>query len=215
MLDEAELRASLVHRLVADGVVRSPAVAHAMGTVQRHRFVPDVDPAEAYADESLVRKTANGEVVSTISQPRMVATMLELARVDPGARVLELGTGTGYNAALLAELAGPTGIVVSMEIDEELAATARAVLGSEGYTTVRVLVGDGWAGMPALSPFDAIVVTAAADETAPAWSAQLAPHGRLVVPFGRRNVAVAFEKRDGDLVAVGSVPAHFVPLRHP
>ncbi|MHB1584819.1 MAG: methyltransferase domain-containing protein [Acidimicrobiales bacterium] len=214
MPDEAELRESLVHRLVADGVLRSPGVARAMVTVRRHRFVPDVDPVAAYADESLVRKTADGEVVSTISQPRMVATMLELARVHPGARVLEVGTGTGYNAALLAELAGPTGVVVSMEIDEEMAAAARAVLGAEGYPSVRVLAGDGSAGMPALSPFDAIVVTAAADEIEPAWAAQLAPRGRLVVPFRRRNVAVAFEQRDGGLVAVGTVRAHFVALRH-
>ena len=214
VLDDATLRGSLVNRLVADGVIRSPAVINAMRTVRRHRFVPGVDLATAYSDESIVIKAADGQVVSTISQPRMVATMLELCRPDPGARVLEVGTGTGYNAALLAEMVGPEGKVASMEIDEGLATRARATLLAEGYAAIRVLVADGTAGMPALAPFDAIVVTAAAEEVSPAWEAQLADRGRLVVPLGSRDVAVALERRGDDVVTVASVPARFVPLRH-
>jgi protein-L-isoaspartate(D-aspartate) O-methyltransferase len=210
---DAELRESLVSRLVADGAIRTPAVAEAMRRVRRHRFVPGTELAIAYADESIVVKAIGDEVVSTISQPRMVATMLELGRLERGGRVLEVGTGTGYNAALMAELVGPHGRVFSIEIDEELATTARATLAAEGYGAVRVLVGDGTLGIPALSPFDAIVVTAAADEVSPSWAGQLAPQGRLVVPLGARNVAVALERRGPDLVELAMVPAHFVPLR--
>ncbi len=214
MQDDAELRESLVHRLVADGVIRTPAVAQAMRTVRRHRFIPAVDLPTAYADESIVVKTAGNEVLSTISQPRMVAIMLELCRLEPGGRVLEVGTGTGYNAALLFELVAPHGRVTSMEIDAGLAAVARATLAAEGYAAVRVLVGDGATGMPALAPFDAIVVTAAADEVSPAWAEQLGSNGRLVVPLVDRNVAVTLERRGPDIVTVATVPAHFVPLRH-
>lgn len=189
-------------------------MAQAMRTVRRHRFIPDVDLATAYADESIVVKTAGDKVLSTISQPRMVAIMLELCRLGPGGRVLEVGTGTGYNAALLLELVGPHGRVFSMEIDAELAAAARAKLGAEGYAAVRVLVGDGSAGMPGLAPFDAIVVTAATDDVYPAWVDQLGANGRLVVPLVDRNVAVTLERRGPDIVTVANVPAHFLPLRH-
>lgn len=211
---EARLRSALVDRLIADGVIRSPAIARAMRTVRRHRFVPAADLAAAYADESIVTKIHGGHVVSSLSQPRMVATMLELCRLAPGNRVLEIGTGTGYNAALLSELVGPSGSVVSMEIDDELAAAARATLAAEGYAAVRVLVGDGTRGMAPLAPYDAVLVTAAAESVAPEWCDQIVERGRLVVPLGDKEVAVALERHDGEMVSVASVPARFVPLRH-
>jgi protein-L-isoaspartate(D-aspartate) O-methyltransferase len=161
--DTATLRKLLADRLVAGGQVRSSEVAEAFNQVPRHLFVPGAEPAMAYADEAIgVKWAADGRTLSSASQPAIMAIMLEQLGLAPGQRVLEIGTGTGYNAALLAHVVGETGAVVTVEIDEELAGAARQRLDAAGYSSVVVATGDGAAGWPAGSPYDRIIVTASA-----------------------------------------------------
>jgi protein-L-isoaspartate(D-aspartate) O-methyltransferase len=143
-----------------------------------------------------------------------MAIMLEQLGLAPGQRVLEIGTGTGYNAALLAHVVGGTGSVVTVEIDEELSGNARQRLNAAGYSSVVVASGDGAAGWPAGSPYDRIIVTASARDLAPAWTTQLGSGGLLVVPLSLRGVhqSVAFERAGGHLASVSVVPCGFVPL---
>jgi methyltransferase of FxLD system len=184
------LRRSLTADLRRQGWLRSPAVEDAFREVARERFVPEalVDRGlEAiYRDESIVTKrTAEGMAISSSSQPAIMAKMLDLLDVQPGDRVLEIGAGTGYNAALLAHLTTRTGRVTSVDIDAEIVRRARRAL-RETQTRVKVIVGDGRAGHSACAPFDRIIVTASAPEIPAAWFDQLADGGRLVVPMNLR-----------------------------
>jgi protein-L-isoaspartate(D-aspartate) O-methyltransferase len=213
--DTATLRRMLADRLVDGGQVRSSEVAEAFRQVPRHLFVPGAEPAVAYADEAIpVKQSADGRTLSSSSQPAIMAIMLEQLGLAPGQRVLEIGTGTGYNAALLAHIVGETGAVVTVEIDEELAGTARQRLHAAGYSSVVVASGDGAAGWPARSPYDRIIVTASARDLAPAWTGQLGHGGLLLVPLSLRGVhqSVAFERADEHLASVSVVCCGFVPL---
>ncbi|MFW5947787.1 MAG: protein-L-isoaspartate O-methyltransferase family protein, partial [Gemmatimonadota bacterium] len=145
------MRNEMVRRQIEGRGVRDPAVLRAMRTVPRHRFVPGELRGVAYRDGPL--PIGHGQ---TISQPYIVAFMAEAARVEPGDRVLEIGTGSGYGAAVLAELAGE---VYTIEIVPELAERARETLTATGYGNVHVRTGNGWLGWPEHAPFDAIVVT--------------------------------------------------------
>jgi protein-L-isoaspartate(D-aspartate) O-methyltransferase len=158
-----------------------PEVAAAMGRVPRHRFVPPALEGEAYDDTPLPL----GPPHSTISAPHMVAMQLEWAELRPGLRVLELGCGSGYLAALVAELVRPGGRVVGVEREPDLVASARDRMAELGYTgTVSVHLGDARAGAPADAPFDRILVSFATPEIFPEWTAQLATPGILVAPVG-------------------------------
>lgn len=213
--DAAEpLRRRLVERLIARRAARSPAVIGALETVARHRFLPQFPLELAYADRSIALSLERGVTVSSISQPSMIAEMLEQLAVRPGDRVLEIGTGSGYNAALLAELCGPEGRVVTIEVDPGLAEQARTALRAAGYERVRVVAGDGVAGAPEHAPFDRILLTVAADDLVPAWRAQLAPEGRLVLPLilNVLQESVAFEGPP-PLHSVSVLGASFVTLR--
>lgn len=188
----------------------SPRVLAAMGRVPRHEFVPEELTSRAYQDGPL--PIGHGQ---TISQPFVVALMTDLAGVTQTSRVLEIGTGCGYQTALLAELAAH---VFTIEIVPELAAAATARLLHLGYTEVRTRVGDGYLGWPEAAPFDAIVVTAAAPAVPPPLVAQLAFGGRLVIPVGRAYQAQELLRIEKD--AAGTVhervvlPVAFVPLVH-
>jgi protein-L-isoaspartate(D-aspartate) O-methyltransferase len=211
----ATLRRMLADRLVAGGQVRSREVAEAFRDVPRHLFVPGAEPAEAYADEAIgVKWAADGRTISSSSQPAIMAIMLEQLGLEPGQRILEIGTGTGYNAALLAHVAGGTGAVVSVEIDEELAGAARQRLHAAGYSSVVVAGGDGAAGWPAGSPYDRIIVTASARDLAPAWTSELGDGGILVLPLSLRGVhqSVAFKRVGEHLTSVSVVCCGFVPM---
>ena len=172
----------------ADAMVRGLGklprdVAEAMRHVPRHRFVPAELRASAYADEPLPL----GAGVPTISAPHMVAFQLEWAAVREGHRILEVGAGSGYLAALLAELAGPKGRIHAVEIEPDLAHRARATLAELGYADrVDYHVGNGIEGWPEAAPFDRILVSAAARAVAPAWREQLVSGGYLIVPLGGR-----------------------------
>ncbi len=173
----ASLRESMVRTQIEIRGVRDPRVLAAMMAVPRHRFVPREAWDLAYADTPL----PIGED-QTISQPYIVALMTELLELEPADRVLEIGTGSGYQAAVLAEMGAQ---VFSIEIVEELGRRAEEVLDSLGYDQVEVRLGDGYQGWPEEAPFDAVIVTAAPDHVPKPLLEQLAPGGRLVIPVGR------------------------------
>ena len=188
----------------------SEPVLAALGKVPRHRFVPEDDAANAYLNTA--RPIGRGQ---TISQPYIVALMTELAELGPEDTVLEIGTGCGYQAAMLAELAGR---VYSVECLEELAHAARERLERLGYRNVEIRSGDGWAGWPEHAPYQAILVTAAAREVPPPLLEQLAPGGRLVLPLGRpwqpQSLVVIEKDADGTTREREVLPVAFVPLVH-
>jgi protein-L-isoaspartate(D-aspartate) O-methyltransferase len=184
------------------------AVTAAMARIERHRFVPEVLAPIAYRNRPL--PIGYGQ---TISQPYIVALMTDLLDPKPGQVALEVGTGSGYQAAVLAEL-GLT--VYTMEIIEPLAKSAKARLKSLGYDKVRVRWGDGYSGWPDHAPFDAIIVTAAGDHIPPPLIAQLRPGGRMVIPVGARFMTqqLVLVKKDatGKVTTRQLLPVAFVPL---
>lgn len=213
----ADLRARLVGELRARGDVRTPGVATAFGRVPRHVFVPGALPADVYADRSITIKLDDGVPVSSSSQPAIMAQMLEMLGLRGGERVLEIGTGSGYNAALLAELVGPRGAVTTIDIDGELVAAARRHLDDAGYAQVRTIVADGAAGDPEGAPFDGIVATVGVEQIPPAWIDQLRGGGRLVAPLTIRTMqkVVSFERTIHGLESSAALDAGFIMLRGP
>ncbi len=166
----------------------------------RHVFLPEMAATEVYQDEAFVIKTDDdGMPVSSSSQPAIMAIMLEQLGLSRGSRVLEIGTGTGWNAALMAFLVGERGSVVTVDIDADLVARARANLAVAGYAQVVVIYGDGGFGAPDHAPFDRIIVTAGAWDLAPDWLAQLGLGGRIVLPLSVRGIqlCMALEREAG------------------
>jgi protein-L-isoaspartate(D-aspartate) O-methyltransferase len=185
-------RARLARALRESGHTPSAAVQAAFLAVPRHLFVPELDATTAYQDEALVIKYGeDGLPVSSSSQPAMMAIMLEQLRLKPGHRVLEIGTGTGYNAAVMAHIVGPQGAVVTVDIDADLIARAQASLAKAGYSQVRASCSDGGYGDPLDAPFDRVIVTAGAWDIPPAWLDQLGPGGRLVLPLSVRGIQLS------------------------
>lgn len=211
----AAARADLVRYLRLRRAIRSDAVAAAMLAVPREAFLdPDTTVDQAYSDSPvLLKRGRGGEIISTISQPTMIAAMLEQLGVRPGDRILEIGTASGYNAALLAHLTGANGLVVSIELEPDLTASAARALENLGVANAVALCADGRWGWERAAPYDRIVVTAAANRVEPAWQQQLRDGGRLVVPLDAPSMCFAYEKRDGRMTELSRVPAAFVPLR--
>lgn len=210
-----ELRRLLVEKLLRDGVLQDHEVERALRTVPRHLFLPSVPFQDAYSDNAILTHEEDGLPVSSASQPAIVAIMLQQMGVEPGMNVLEIGAGTGYNAALLAELTGPTGHVTTVDIDAEIAEEARAHLEAAGYTQVRVIVADGAAGWPESAPYDRIELTVGASDITPAWFEQLADGGLITLPlwFGISDASVAFRKQSGALQSESLAPCGFMRLR--
>lgn len=206
---EAQARGRLVDEHIAPRGVHDARVLAAMRSVPRHEFVDPVYRGEAYEDRPM--PIARGQ---TISQPYMVAVMTQALRLTPAARVLEIGTGSGYQAAVLASIARE---VISIERYPELAAQARDRLARLGFANVVVLEGDGSLGWPALAPFDGIIVTAGAPTVPAALGAQLSVGGRLVIPVGPRHVQrLLVITREGDRFREQMLHAcAFVPLVGP
>lgn len=206
----AAARRELVDALLHQGILKDPAVAAALREIPRHRFLPEALEERAYEDTPL----HIGES-QTISAPHMVAIMLEALRLGPGMRVLEVGTGSGYHAALLAHLVGPAGIVHTIERIPVLAERAVANLDAAGYGgRVHVHVGDGSLGLEQEAPFDRIHVAAAAPETPRALLTQLAPDGILLIPVGSQNTQdlLRYENGPNGPVMESLGPVAFVPL---
>jgi protein-L-isoaspartate(D-aspartate) O-methyltransferase len=203
----AEARARMVADQIERRGVADPAVLAAMRAVPRHRFVPDEYLSQAYADHPL--PIGYGQ---TISQPYIVALMTESLQLQPGDRVLEIGTGSGYQAAILAELGVET---YTVEIIPELVERAKATLAEAGYGEVLVRQADGYFGWEEHAPFDAIIVTAAPDHLPQPLANQLADGGRMVIPIGPAGAVQSlwlFEKIDGDLQATNLGAVRFVPF---
>lgn len=209
----AEERESMVSRTIASGrlgrePVEDTKVLDAMRAVKRHLFVPDGVRDNAYRDRPL--PIGHGQ---TISQPYIVAHMTEALQVDEDSTVLEVGTGSGYQAAVLAEIVQK---VYTIEIIEPLAETGQQNLRNAGYENVSVRTGDGYHGWEEHAPFDAIVVTAAAAHIPPPLVEQLKPGGRMMIPVGppfRTQSLMLVEKReDGSVVQRNVMPVRFVPL---
>lgn len=207
----ARQRAEMVRRQIEARGVRNPAVLAALRAVPRHRFVPPGLVHEAYADTPL--PIGEGQ---TISQPYIVALMTELLQLAPGDRVLEVGTGSGYQAAVLAALGAE---VYSIEIVERLGREAATRLEALGYGAVHLRIGDGYRGWPERAPFAGILVTAAPDHVPRPLLAQLAPGGRLVIPVGEGIQQLEVHRRaladgpDGPVFTRESVlPVRFVPM---
>lgn len=185
--------------------IREPAVLAAMTRVPRHRFVPALYEDLSYADHPVPIGFDQ-----TISQPYIVAYMTEAARVSSNEKVLEVGTGSGYQAAILGELARE---VYTIEIIPELASGARNILSELGYTNVHVRTGDGYAGWKEHAPFDAIVVTAAPDHVPQALVEQLAVNGRMIIPVGAGEQEMRVITRTASGVTQEStLRVRFVPL---
>ncbi|NMC19729.1 MAG: protein-L-isoaspartate(D-aspartate) O-methyltransferase [Thermogutta sp.] len=199
-------RRRMVEEQLAARDIRDPRVLEAMLRVPRHRFVPENVLHEAYDDHPL--PIGHGQ---TISQPYIVALMTQLAAPRPESRALDVGTGSGYQAAVLAELCRE---VYSIEILEPLAVEAAERLKQLGYKNVTVRAGDGYQGWPEKAPFDLIIVAAAPDHVPQPLIDQLAPGGRLVIPVGeaRQELLLIVKGEDGVIRRESVAPVMFVPM---
>jgi len=206
-VDVEQAAAQMVDKQLKARDVRDDRVLKAMQRVPRHRFVPEVDVAGAYADRALPT-----EAGQTISQPYIVARMTELLSVSPGMKVLEVGTGSGYQAAVLAEMGAR---VVGIEAEPSLVKRAEQILNElVPEASVQVVAGDGTLGYPEQAPFDRILITAAAPDLPEPLAEQLADPGRAVLPVGDRahQVLAVMELEHGRWRQTDDTPCRFVPL---
>ncbi|MEV0489435.1 methyltransferase domain-containing protein [Streptomyces atratus] len=233
----AEVRRAMVRGIVADGELEDPAWRAAFEAVPRHLFVPyyyvtgtsgperlwceDPDPARraqwlhgAYADGALATRIRDGALVSSSSQPSLMARMLEELGIQDGQSVLEIGAGTGYNAALLAHRLGDDA-VTTMDLDPEITESARSHLSAAGYHPA-VITGDGARGCPERAPYDRIIATCTLPSVPQAWLAQCKPEARILAPFATGLILLRVRRSPHGPCAEGRflhTPAYFVPLR--
>lgn len=202
----ADLRRQMVLYQLEGRDIVDARVLHAMSVVPRHRFVPDKLQTMAYQDTPL--PIGHGQ---TISQPYIVALMSQLLAVEPDQRILEIGTGSGYQAAVLAEMGAA---VYSIEIVSELGRQAKKALDPLGYETVHLKVGDGYQGWPQYAPFDGIIATCAPTRIPEPLKSQLAEGGRMVIPVGPRShqQLVLLTKKRGEIRQEKVVDVRFVPM---
>jgi protein-L-isoaspartate(D-aspartate) O-methyltransferase len=200
---------------LSQGFIHTRPVEAAFRTVPRHLFVPEVPLEEAYSDHAISTKASEtGAALSSSSQPAIMATMLEQLDLQPGQEVLEIGAGTGYNAALLAHIVGQTGQVITIDIDQDIVDAAREHLAAAGFHRVQVICADGGYGHPDAAPYDRIILTVGAWDIAPAWWEQLKPGGRLLLPLdiaGQKSIA--FEQQGEHLSSLSVRDCGFMRLR--
>jgi protein-L-isoaspartate(D-aspartate) O-methyltransferase len=206
---DGEARRLMVEQQLRQRGVTDRRVLAAMEKVPRHLFVPAPQRPSAYKDTPL--PIGEGQ---TISQPYIVARMTELLGVGPGDKVLEIGTGSGYQSAVLSEVLGPTGRVYTIEIVGPLGRQAQKTLADEGYRNVHVRIGDGYKGWPGEAPFDAIIVTAAPPEVPRPLLEQVKVGGRIVLPVGDvwQDLEVLTRRADGTFDRQKVLPVRFVPM---
>lgn len=219
-LDPDVLRAGMTAQLRELGAFKAggSVVEAAVAAVPRHLFAPGESLEAAYAADNPIttKRDAAGAALSSVSAALLQAVMLGQAGIEPGMRVLEVGSG-GYNAALIREITGDSGHVTTVDIDPEITARARACLDAAGYRDVEVVLADADAGVPQNAPYDRIIVTAGTWDLPPAWLEQLASGGRIVVPLRfrglTRSIAFAREGDNGVLVSRSYGLARFVPMQ--
>ena len=208
MPDLASLRERMIREQIAGRGIADPRILEAFRQVPRHLFVTGIEPEQAYGDHPLPI-----EAEQTISQPYIVALMIEAAEIGPESRVLEVGAGSGYAAAVISRIAAQ---VIGIERQPELAAIARQRLAAIGYENVAIVEGDGTTGWPAGAPYDAILAAAAGSHVPQALVGQLRPGGRIVMPVGDAGAVQQLVKvtrhEDGSLQQSDLGPVRFVPL---
>ena len=216
----AALRNALADKLKGWDVIRTAEVETAFREVSRHLFLPGEDLEMVYSDQAIVTKQdgdhPDSAPISSSSQPAIMAIMLEQLGLELGHRVLEIGAGTGYNAALMAHIVGGEGRVVTLDIDDDIVADARKHIAAAGLDNVTVVRSDGGYGYPPEAPYDRIILTVGAWDIAPAWLKQLKPDGRMVLPLSTRGgyqLSVAFERQNGHLESTSVKPCGFMLLR--
>jgi protein-L-isoaspartate(D-aspartate) O-methyltransferase len=205
----------LVDELASAGSIGSKEVEAAFRKVQRHLFAPEVTLEQAYANDTVrTKRDGDGVTISSVSAPWLQAVMLEQAEIAPSMRCLEIGSG-GYNAALMAELVGPSGEVTTVDIDPDVTERARQCLASAGYEQVNVVLADAEHGVPDHAPYDRIIVAVGVWDVPPAWVDQLTGQGRIVVPLRLRGLSRSVSLvREGDhLVSLGHEMAGFVAVQ--
>lgn len=216
MTDISARHQALIDKLKQLEVISKPEVEAAFRAVERHKFLPDVALYQVYSDEAIPTKFQDNVAISSSSQPAVMAVMLEQLGLEPGHRVLEIGAGTGYNAALMAHIVGEQGQVISIDIDEDIVKNARQHLSAVGCNNVQVICGDGWFGYLEAAPYDRVILAVAAWDIAPAWYEQLIPGGQLLLPLVLRTGLqrlVAFEQVNDYLASVSVKEGGFMPLR--
>ncbi|MEY9211564.1 methyltransferase, FxLD system [Thermobifida halotolerans] len=209
-----QLRDRMVDHIRTAGHLRSPRLEQVLRTVPRHRFVPEALTEDAYANKAITIKPGADRPASCISVPTVVAMMLDQLDPQPGEQILEIGAGTGYNAALLAELVGPEGQVTTVDIHPDVVEHARRALAETGYSRVRVAAADGALGYPQAAPYDKIIVTVGPWDLPQTWFDQLRDGGRLVVPLHWRGQSrsIAFTRHADRLRATNSRLCGFIPM---
>ena len=212
-----QLNQALVEQLKAEGYISSPAVEAAFLQTLRHLFAPDgTSLEEAYADKALSVADPSGNVISSLSQPLVVAIMLELLKLEPGQRVLEIGLGSGYNTALMAAMVGETGWVTGIDIEAWLVERAKSNLTKVGLANVTAVFDDGANGYLSNAPYDRIMITAGVWEFPQAWLDQLSPTGRVLLPLnmgGASTLLLRLEKVDNRLEGAVAGMMNFISMR--
>jgi len=212
-----ELRSSMVDQLKKRGLKIEAPIEEAFRTVPRELFLPGVALERVYSGDNIITKQdVEGRPISSSSEVGIMIAMAQLLDVAPGHRILEIGAGTGYNAAILSLLVGERGAITTVDIDPEIAAQARQNLAAAGFHRVAVIAGDGWDAASANALYDRIEITASVSDLSPSWVAQLTDGGLIVFPFVLRagmQTVIALRKRGAELVSTGVTPGGFMRLR--
>jgi len=216
-MTDSELRQTLVSALKEKGELTDPRMESAFLAVPRHLFLPDLPLEKAYADEALpIKRDSNGMILSSSSQPSMMTLMLRQLRLRPGDNVLEIGAGTGYNAAVMQHLVGESGHVTAIELDQEIARQAVDHLQRAGVGDVQIVQADGAMGYAPRASYDRIIATVGIWDVPEAWVKQLKPYGIIVAPIwlDAFQVSAAFTVQDdGTLYSSVNLPCGFILLR--
>jgi protein-L-isoaspartate(D-aspartate) O-methyltransferase len=218
-MDEATIRKyqqAIVDQMKQANNLTTQAVEEAFMKVPRHLFVPDEPLEKVYSDVAIAMKRGDkGQWTSSSSMPAIMAIMLEQLNLKPGQRVLEIGAGTGFNAALIGSIVGPSGKVVTVDIQPEMIEHARKSLDVAGFNWIQTVAADGGLGYADSAPYDRIILTVGSDVIPPAWREQLVQGGILVLPFTIAGVqlSVAFEKRGEELISISMKGCGFMPLQ--
>jgi protein-L-isoaspartate(D-aspartate) O-methyltransferase len=206
---------ALIDTLIGSKIIQSSPIEAAFRAVPRHLFLPDLPLDKAYEDRAIPTKMADGRAISSSSQPTMMAIMLRQLQLKPGHHILEIGAGTGYNAALMAHLVGEKGQVTTIDIDEDIVAAARSHLQAVGCQNVQVICADGTQGWLDNAPYDRIILTVGGWDISPAWIEQLTADGRILLPLSLNGpqYSIAFDREEDHLIGRSLTPCGFMRLR--